>query len=97
MLLLKTKYTTPSIMQRLVTYLSAKFEMAAEETEKKTVYASDDRDAANEALKQLKDAYEKALNLSSPQVAENVRGRVSQRIRELDNAFTALEESAQAD
>lgn len=97
MLLLKTKYYYTSIMQRRVTYLWTKFEMAAEETEKKTVYAPDDRDAAKEALKQLKDAYQKALKLSSPQVAEDIRGRVSQRIRELDNAFTALEESAQAD
>lgn len=69
--------------------------MAAEETEKKTVYASDDRDAAKDALKDLKNAYEKSLKLSSPQVAGEIRARVSQRIRELDNAFTALEELAQ--
>jgi hypothetical protein len=69
--------------------------MAAEETENKTVYAAEDRDAAKEALKQLKDAYEKSLKLSSPQVAEEIRARVSQRIRELDNANVALEESAQ--
>jgi hypothetical protein len=68
--------------------------MAAEETEKKTVYAPDDRDAAKEALQQLKDAYEKSVKLSSPQVAEEIRARVSQRIRELDHANTALEESA---
>ncbi|ERF71348.1 hypothetical protein EPUS_03503 [Endocarpon pusillum Z07020] len=68
--------------------------MAAEETEKKTVYASEDREAAREALKLLKDAYEKSLKLSSPQVAEEIRGRVNQRIRELDNANIALEESA---
>jgi phosphate uptake regulator len=71
--------------------------MAAEETEKKTVYASDDRDAAKEALQNLKDAYDKALKLSSPQVAEEIKNRVSQRIRELDNAYTALEESAMED
>lgn len=72
----------------------AQFEMAVEETEKKTVYASEDREAAKEALKELKNAYEKSLKLSSPQVAEEIRARVSQRIRELDNANTALEESA---
>ena len=71
--------------------------MAAEETEKKTVYASDDREAAKHAIKQLKDAYDKAVQLSSPQVAEEIRGRVSQRLRELDNAYTALEESAVED
>lgn len=69
--------------------------MAAEETEKNSVYASDDRKAAKEALEQLKDAFEKAVQHSSPTVADEIRGRVSQRIRELDNAYTALEESAQ--
>ena len=71
--------------------------MAAEETEKKTVYASDDRKAAKEAIQQLKDGYDKAVKLASPQVAEEIRGRVSQRIRELDNAYTALEESVVED
>ena len=61
------------------------------------MYASDDREAAKDAINQLKDAYEKAVKLSSPQVAEQIRGRVSQRIRELDNAYTALEESAMED
>ncbi len=61
------------------------------------MYASDDREAAKEALQQLKDAYEKSLKLSGPQVAQEVRARVSQRIRELDNAYTALEESAMQD
>lgn len=68
--------------------------MAAEETAEKTVYASDDREAAKDAIKQLIDAYNKAIQLSSPEVAEEIRGRVSQRIRELDNAYTLLEESA---
>ena len=71
--------------------------MAAEETEKKTVYAADDREAAQQALKDLKQAYENATKLSSPSVAAEIQGRVSQRIRELDNANTALEEMARED
>ncbi|KAF7513986.1 hypothetical protein GJ744_006600 [Endocarpon pusillum] len=81
-------------LQELYATAKDEFEMAAEETEKKTVYAPEDREAAREALKLLKDTYEKSLKLSSPQIAEEIRGRVSQRIRELDNANTALEESA---
>jgi hypothetical protein len=80
-------------------YATAKdeFEIAAEETEKKTVYASDDREAAKGALEALKDAYQKALKESSPEVAQEVTSRVGQRIRELQNAVTAMEESAKED
>lgn len=77
-------------------YATAKdeFEIAAEETEKKTVYAQDDRDAAREALTTLKEAFERAQKESDPQVAEDVTRRVGPRIRELENAVTAMEESA---
>jgi hypothetical protein len=68
--------------------------MAVEETEKNTVYAPEDRQAAKEALLQLKNAYDQAVKRSSPPVAKEISGRVGQRIRELDNACTALEESA---
>jgi hypothetical protein len=80
-------------------YATAKdeFEIAAEETEKKTIYASDDREAAKEALQLLKDAYQKAVRESSPEVAQEVTNRVGQRIRELENAVTAMEESAVED
>lgn len=61
------------------------------------MYASSDRDAAKEALRRVKDAYNNSLRFSSPAVAEEIRARVSQRVRELDNAYTALEESAQED
>jgi hypothetical protein len=73
------------------------FEIAAEETEKKTVYAADDRDAAREAFGELKTAFEEAVKTSDPDVSKDVQTRVGQRIRELENALTALEESAMED
>ena len=80
-------------------YATAKdeFEIAVEETEKKTVYATDDRVAAREALQLLKDEYQKAIRESSPEVAQEITNRVWQRIRELENAITALEESVTED
>ena len=67
------------------------FEMAAEETEKKTVYAEDDREAAREELDKLKEMYEEALAGTD---GEEVKRRIGQRIRELDNAVVAMEKSA---
>ncbi|KAF8854211.1 hypothetical protein BDZ45DRAFT_728959 [Acephala macrosclerotiorum] len=67
------------------------FEIAAEETEKKTVYAADDRAAAREELDKLKAMYEDALRGSD---GEEIKGRIGGRIRELDNAVRAMEESA---
>ena len=73
------------------------FEIAAEETEKKTVYAADDRAAASEALQALKEGYDRAISQGSPEVAKEVQERVGQRIRELENAITAMEEMAMHD
>jgi hypothetical protein len=73
------------------------FEIAAEETEKKTVYAADDRDAAREAFGELKTKYEEALRVAGGDVGRDVKERVGTRIRELENALTALEESAMED
>jgi hypothetical protein len=70
------------------------FEIATEETEKKTVYAADDRAAAREELDNLKALYDKALQGSN---ADEVKSRVGQRIRELDNAVQALEQKALED
>ena len=80
-------------------YSTAKdeFEIAAEETEKKTVYAEDDREAAKEALNLLKEAYEKAVRESDPETAQEVQRRTGPRIRELENALTAVEEMAMED
>lgn len=80
----------------LHSYATAKdeFEIAAEETEANTVYAADDRAAAREALDELKETYEAVVNGENREVAEEVKRRVGQRIRELDNAVVALEEAA---
>lgn len=67
------------------------FEIATEETEKNTIYAADDRAAARKELDILKEMFEKALH---GQDAEEVRNRVGPRIRELESAVVALEESA---
>jgi hypothetical protein len=61
---------------------------------KKTVYAADDRAAAQEEFKKLKDAYNKALEVSNPEVRAEIKGRVGQRIRELDHAIQGMEEAA---
>ena len=80
-------------------YATAKdeFEIAAEETEKKTVYAADDREAAQEALKSLQEGFSKAIRESAPEVAKEVQTRVGPRIRELENAVKAMEEMAMED
>lgn len=80
-------------------YSTAKdeFEIAAEETEKKTVYAADDREAAKEALELLKEAFDRAVRESDPETARAVQSRVGDRIRELENALVAVEEMAMED
>ncbi|EKD21717.1 uncharacterized protein L3040_004939 [Drepanopeziza brunnea f. sp. 'multigermtubi'] len=68
------------------------FEIATEETEKQTVYAQADRDAAREELDKLKRMYEEALG---GREGEEIQKRVGNRIRELDHAVQALEQLAQ--
>lgn len=58
------------------------------------MYAADDRAAAREELDNLKALYDKALQGSN---ADEVKSRVGQRIRELDNAVQALEQKALED
>lgn len=70
------------------------FEIAAEETEKQTVYAEEDRNAAREELTRLQEAYAECLDGPDKDVAEEVKKRVGHRIRELENAVTAMEELA---
>jgi ribonuclease HI len=70
------------------------FEIATEETEKKSIYAADDRAAAREELDNLKEMYGKALEGED---GEEVKRRIGQRIRELDHAVQALEQSALED
>ena len=77
-------------------YATAKdeFEIAAEETEKKTVYAADDRAAAQEELTKFKEAYEKAINSAD---GEQIKNRIGSRVRELERAVEAMEERAMED
>lgn len=58
-----------------------------------SVYAEDDRKAAREELEKLRSMFEEAAR--DPSYGEEIRGRVGQRIRELDNAVQAMEELAQ--
>lgn len=69
------------------------FEIAAEETEKNTTYAADDRAAAREELDSLLEYYNGIIEGPDKAVAEEVKRRVGQRIRELEQAVIALEES----
>lgn len=64
------------------------FEIASDETDKNSVYAAEDREAARDELDLLKEMYEQALQTGA---GEEIRGRVGQRIRELDNAVQAME------
>jgi hypothetical protein len=88
-----SKSTADSLIEEIQDqYATAKdeFEIATEETENKTTYGQADRDAAREELDKLKEMYESAVK--SEDGAE-VKRRVGGRIRELDEAVKALEES----
>ncbi|KAI9871260.1 MAG: hypothetical protein M1830_003135 [Pleopsidium flavum] len=81
-------------LQELYATAKDEFEIACEETEKKTVYAADDRAAAQEELAKLKKAFNDAVEKSSPDVSTEIKNRVGQRIRELDRAVEAMEQAA---
>ena len=92
------KFSTTSTADELIEeiqdqYATARdeFEIASEETEKKSVYAADDRAAARQELVKLTEMFEKAVAGSE---GEEVQRRVGQRIRELDNAVEGLEKAA---
>jgi len=70
------------------------FEIAMEETEKVTVYAEEDRKAAREELTKVQEAYNAIVNGSDQQLAEEVKRRIGQRIRELEQGVAAMEELA---
>jgi len=65
-----------------------------EETEKNTTYAPDDRQAAREELDKVKEAYRSVVEGPDREVAEEVKRRVGQRIRELEQGVVAMEELA---
>ena len=60
-----------------------------------TVYAEDDRKAAREELTKLQEAYKNAIAGPDPTVGDEIKRRVGQRVRELENAVVAMEEAAQ--
>lgn len=72
------------------------FEIAAEETEKKSTYGPDDREAAHEAFGELKAVYDRAV-AGGNEVGREVERRVGGRIRELENALKNMDELAMED
>ncbi|CAF9932314.1 hypothetical protein IMSHALPRED_008850 [Imshaugia aleurites] len=81
-------------LQELYATAKDEFEIACEETEKKTVYAADDRAAAQEELAKFKEAYEKAIKSAD---GEQIKNRIGSRVRELERAVEAMEEKAMED
>ena len=72
------------------------FEIAAEETEKKSTYGPEDREAAHEAFVELKWVYDEAI-AQGEEVGKEVEKRVGGRIRELENALKNMDELAMED
>ena len=70
------------------------FEIAQEETEKKTVYAADDRAAAHEELEKLQTAFKEAIGGDG---GDEIQRRVGGRLRELERAVEAMDELAMED
>ena len=70
------------------------FEIAMEETEKASIYAEDDRKAAREELTRVQEAYKAVLDGTEQEWANEVKRRIGQRIRELEQGVVAMEELA---
>jgi hypothetical protein len=66
-----------------------------EETQKVSVYAEEDRKAAREELTKVQEAYKAVVDGPDTALAEEVMRRIGQRIRELEQGVTAMEELAQ--
>ncbi|KAI4956315.1 hypothetical protein J4E91_000526 [Alternaria rosae] len=81
-------------IQELYGTAKDEFEIASEESEKNTTYAPDDRAAAREELDRLLEYYKGVVEGENRLVADEVKRRVGQRIRELENAVLAMEEAA---
>lgn len=82
-------------IQELYGTAKDEFEIAHEETEKNTTYAEDDRAAAREELDRLLEFYGGVVEGEDRAVAEEVKRRVGQRVRELEQAVLAMEESVE--
>ncbi|KIW07244.1 uncharacterized protein PV09_02100 [Verruconis gallopava] len=83
-------------IEQLYENASEEFQIAAEETEGNTVYAADDRAAAKAEVDKLEEFYKSVVEGTGydASVREEVKRRAGQRVRELVNAMTALEEKA---
>jgi hypothetical protein len=68
--------------------------MAMEETENKTIYAEADREAAREELTKVQEAYNSIVQGPDKDLAEEVKRRVGQRIRELEAGVKNMEDLA---
>jgi hypothetical protein len=68
--------------------------MAMEETENKTIYAEADREAAREELTRVQEAYNSIVQGPDKDLAEEVKRRVGQRIRELEAGVKNMEDIA---
>jgi hypothetical protein len=66
--------------------------MAAAETEKKSQYAPADRAAASYELEMLMVAYRGYAEGRDPAVAEEIKKRFGERVRELEEAVWVLED-----
>ncbi|KAI5844542.1 hypothetical protein DFP73DRAFT_549684 [Morchella snyderi] len=73
-------------------YATAKdeLEMAVEETEKRSIYAADDRATVRVELEKLERLYRDSVSSSPAEQGEEIRKRVEQRIREFKNAVQEL-------
>lgn len=67
------------------------FEIATESTEANATYAEEDRNAAREELDKVLEAFRKA---GEGETGEEVRRRIGQRVRELEQGVKAMEERA---
>ena len=65
-----------------------------EETEKVSVYAEEDRNAAREELETVQEAYRSVVDGPDERLASEVRNRIGQRIRELEAGVVRMEEMA---
>ncbi|KAH0363085.1 hypothetical protein KCU65_g7640, partial [Aureobasidium melanogenum] len=70
------------------------FEMAMEETENKTIYAEADREAAREELTKVQEAYRSIVEGPDTELADEVKRRIGQRIRELEAGVKNMEQIA---
>jgi hypothetical protein len=73
---------------------SDEFSIAAEETEKNTTYAPDDRAAAREEVDKLLALYKSVEEGNDREVAEAIKKKVGGKVRELEQAMVGLEEMA---